>query len=140
MATLPRIMTAAQYNEYLRTGRIDAKEAPKAKATPSHTFGVMNGLETKYSYYLDGLKSAGEIEWYEFELFTLRLAPRTTITIDFIMKMADGAMNLKDTKGGFVREDSRIKLKWAAKLLRGKYGVAIVTENAAKNGWEEEWL
>lgn len=132
-------MTAAQYLEYARTGKI-AGQAPATKAAPSHTFGVMNKLETKYSFYLEALKGAGEIEWWEFEMFTLRLAPRTTITIDFIMRMKNGAMNLKDTKGGFVREDARIKLKWAAKTLRGKFGVAIVTENPAKNGWCEEWL
>jgi hypothetical protein len=140
MSTLPRVMTAAQYRQYVATGSLDVVSIPTPKNAPSHTFGEMNKLERKYSYYLEGLLKAGEIQWYEYELFQLRLAPRTSITIDFLVKEKDGALNLKDTKGGFIREDAMVKLKWAAGRLRGKYGVAIVRENAAKTGFEEQWL
>jgi hypothetical protein len=133
-------MTAAQYRQYLNTGHTDAKEVSTVKAAPSHTFGVMNGLETKYSFYLEGLRMAGEIQWWEFERVTLRLAKGTTYTPDFLVKHADGREVFHETKGGFERDDSKVKRKVAAEMFRGKFGVVMVRQNAAKNGWEEIWL
>lgn len=133
-------MTAAQYRQYLATGRIDEKDVSTVKKAPSHTFGVMNRLETLYSFHLEGLRQAGEIRWWEFERVTLRLAHRTTYTPDFFLKYADGRECFHETKGGFVREDGRLKLKIAAEMFRGKFGFAMVTQNAAKTGFEECWL
>lgn len=143
MSTLPRVMTAAQFQEYHRTGRIDAKEVSTPKKAPSHTFGQMNGLETRFSYHLEGLRLTNEIKYWLFEKITLRLADRTTFTPDFFAKHSGGnEINdvFYEVKGGFERDDSRVKRKVAAQQFRGQFRIVLVLENAAKNGWEEREL
>lgn len=88
---------------------------PKARARFPR--GTMNKTEAAYAAQLELRKRAGEIADYRFEALTLQLADRTTLTVDFLVIKPDGLIELHETKGGFMREDSWIKLKVAATLL-----------------------
>lgn len=72
-------------------------------------------LEESYSGYLHVLMLAGDIQRYAYEPITLRLAPKTTLTPDFLVITKDGQLELHETKG-FAREDAMVKLKVAARL------------------------
>lgn len=77
----------------------------------------MNATESGYALELEARKLAGEIRWYAFEPFKLRLADRTTYTPDFILWMQDGSMQAHEVKG-FWRDDARVKFKVAREMFR----------------------
>jgi len=76
----------------------------------------MNGLEKRFSQYLEDLKSKGKILWWRFEGIKLSLTDcdnRTTYTPDFDVLNADGSMTIYETKG-FWKPAARVKTKCAA--------------------------
>ena len=73
----------------------------------------MNKLEAAYAQHLDALKHAGMVAWWRYEAVGLRLADRTFYHPDFLVMMADGALEAHETKG-FMRDDANVKLKVAA--------------------------
>ena len=80
----------------------------------------MNRLETAYAGQLALRQRAGEVCWWAFEPITLRLAPRTSYTPDFLVLLADGTIECVEVKAlwsdgrvGY-RDDARVKLKLAA--------------------------
>ena len=73
-------------------------------------------LEEAYANYLHALLLAGDILQYRYEPLRFQLAPNTTITPDFQVKLKDGSYEFHETKGGFVREDAIAKLKICARL------------------------
>lgn len=90
----------------------------------------MNKLEAKYAGVLELRKKAGEIAAYWFEGLKLRLADRTFYTPDFVVQLADGSLELHETKG-FMRDDAAIKLKVAAETFPFRF--VLVTWS--KGGW-----
>jgi hypothetical protein len=101
------------------------KRAPRPK---------MNKTEARYAKYLELMVKAGEITAWRFEEMTFKLAPDCRLTPDFFIVNEWEAPNdiwvrditIADTKGfkrkkngadGFwIEEDSRVKLKLAARL------------------------
>ena len=86
---------------------------PASRSRENHHQGEMNGLEKRYAQHLELRKQVGEIEDWRFEPIKLLLAPKTTFTGDFVVKVA-GSLELHETKGWW-EEDARLKIKWAAK-------------------------
>ena len=74
--------------------------------------GTMNKLEEKYSLYLNGLKTTGEIIDFRYEAIKLRLADKTFYTPDFAVFYPD-RIELHETKG-FMEDDANVKIKVAA--------------------------
>jgi hypothetical protein len=78
--------------------------------------------EQRYALLLGQWQETGQVLRWRYEAMRLRLAPRTTLTVDFWLTMppalADPRMQLHEVKGGFdVRqEESLVKLKQAAAL------------------------
>jgi hypothetical protein len=93
--------------------------------------GEMNKLEAKYSEYLEGLKSAGDILWFKFEGLKLRLADNTFYTPDFFVMLADETLECHECKG-FMMEDANVKVKVAASMYPFRF--VVVKANARKNG------
>lgn len=85
-----------------------------------HAAGEMNKTEAAYAQQLALRKNAGEIAWWGFESMKLRLAKATYLTVDFVVQLADGTLEMHEVKGRGVggrfwaEEDARIKLKVAA--------------------------
>lgn len=74
--------------------------------------GVMNGTEQAYADHLEALVRAGVVRRWYFEAVKFKLGPRTHYTPDFLVVFADGRVEWHEVKGGFIREDAQIKMKW----------------------------
>ena len=96
--------------------------------------GKMNKTETAYAEYLELQKHAGEVLWYKFEGIKLRLADNTSYTCDFAVLPSDGILEMHECKGGFWRDDARVKIKVAASL----YPFRFIAVKKKGNGWERE--
>jgi hypothetical protein len=97
------------------------KPSVKAKARTRGRDRGMNKTELYYASYLDGQKVAGKVHEWMFEGIKLRLADLTYLTIDFVVIMADGSIELHDTKAWWkkagkvgITEDASVKMKVAA--------------------------
>jgi hypothetical protein len=106
------------------------------KKRKGHTPGEMNGLEKRYSLHLETEKALGLIQDWRFEPLKLLLAPKTTFTGDFVVKMPDGSLELRETKGWW-EEDARLKIKWAAKDFRWMFS-RIVGVKWERGDWQYE--
>lgn len=76
--------------------------------------GTMNGTEAAYATLLEARRRAGHLQAVAYEAITLKLAPRTTYTPDFLVVTDEGYVECHEVKGGFTRDDARVKLKVAA--------------------------
>lgn len=90
-----------------------AKRNPRAAGSTSGD--EMNGLEAAYAAELRLRTLAGEVAFWAFKPFNLRMAPRTYFRPDFLVLLADGTTEIVDTKGHW-EEDARLKIKLAARL------------------------
>jgi len=80
-----------------------------------HKPGEMNLTESKYADMLEARKLAGEIQTWEFERYTFKLADDTRYTPDFAILFANGSMEFIDAKGGGpIDPKSLVKVKCAA--------------------------
>ncbi len=79
--------------------------------------GQMNRTEAAYAAHLDARKAAGEILWWRFEGVTFRLAERCSLTPDFLILLASGALEAHDAKGSphVFTDDAKVKMKVAAR-------------------------
>lgn len=77
----------------------------------------MNKTEARYAQYLEARRAAGEVAWYAYEAFKLRLAERTFYTPDFAVLLASGRLECHEVKGGHWEDDARVKIKVAARLF-----------------------
>ena len=76
----------------------------------------MNKTEARYAQYLAALQAVGEVNRYYFEPVRFRLADRTTYTPDFMVVVLD-RVEFHEVKGGFVRDDARVKFKVAREMF-----------------------
>lgn len=113
------------------------KPAPASPAKPLARGQMsprkMNATEKAYNDHLWLLRHAGEIVWHDFEAVKLRLADDTYYIPDFIVMLADGAIQMHETKG-FWRDDARVKIKVAAALFPFKF-IAVQKHG---DGWKTE--
>ena len=92
--------------------------------------GRLNKTEAEYAGMLELRKRAGEIAWYAFEPFKIRLADRTFYDIDFGVMLADGRLEVHEVKGGFITDDGRVKLKIAAEHFPAQFFLCQKTKGA----------
>lgn len=95
--------------------------------------GVMNKTEQRYADYLEGRKRQGEILWYKFEGFKLRLADNCFYTPDFAVLNHHAQLECHEVKG-FWQDDARVKIKMAADL----YPFVFIAIKVEKTGWRME--
>jgi len=122
-------VTPAEYRQLLTS------RAPKGKkiyALGRLKAGTMNGLESRYAAHLELRKAVGEVAWWEFEGIKLRLADATFLTVDFDVMLADGTIELHDTKGGPIEDDAAVKIKLAAEKYPFRF--FVVRENRKRDG------
>ena len=103
----------------------------------------MNGTESAYKLKLAVEKNKGEIESFEFEAITLKMAEGVRYTPDF-MVIRNGFIELHEVKAGRINkagkvkaitEDaSRIKLRIAAEQYPFRFMLAVLS----KQGWKVE--
>lgn len=106
----------------------------------------MNGLERAYAEHLEVQRLAGEVAFWAFEPFALRLAKKTRYTVDFLIVLADGTTELHEVKAqwstgkaGF-KDDARVKTKVAAELYWiWQFVVAVGKTRAKRDGGGVSW-
>ncbi len=96
----------------------------------------MNKTEAAYAMLLDARKRNGEVLAYWYESVTVKLADGVRYTPDFSVLLRDGSFELHEVKGGFIRDDARIKLRVAARHTPFTYVLAQY-HNKGK-GWTIE--
>jgi hypothetical protein len=108
-----------------------------AKASkPRRIPGLMNATEKEYAGMLDARISRGEVACYWYERMTLKLGADLRYTPDFLVLMADGSLEVHETKGPLVRDDALAKLKMAADAYPFRFW--MIQKQAKKLGgkWE----
>lgn len=127
-------------------------DSQPAKADPVPLAGVlpvavgelrdpgMNKLEAAYAQHLDALRHAGTVIWWRYEAVGLRLADRTFYHPDFMVMMADGALEIVEIKGRkgdsyYCMDDAKVKVKVAAAQFPMRF--FIVWPNKS-GGWNRE--
>lgn len=99
----------------------------------------MTKIEIDYGEQLEQRRRAGEIQWFAFESLKLRLADNTFLEPDYLVQVADGALEIHECKG-FWEEDARIKFKVAAQLYPFRF-VGVTHEKTVIRGmkvWQFE--
>lgn len=99
--------------------------------------GEMNKLEARYDTELWQLRHTGGVIWHKFEAVKLRLADNTFYTPDFAVMIADGTMEMHETKG-FWEDDARVKIKVAASLYPFRFKALKPLPAKRGGGWEVE--
>lgn len=93
----------------------------------------MNKLEADYAMQLEMRKRVGQILWYEYEAVKLRLADNTFYTPDFMVMLANGELEIHETKSHW-EDDARVKIKVAA----DKFPFRFIAMTRVKGQWKEE--
>ncbi len=122
-ADMPAPMRALYVQQLERIAPPTAPGAPPvaapapapARARPQHKSGEMNKTEKAYAAHLDARVQAGEVLWWKFESIKLYLAPKTFLTVDFFVQLADETLEAHEVKG-FWEDDARVKVKVAAAM------------------------
>ena len=99
--------------------------------------GAMNKTEQAYADFLGQQKQAQHILWYKFEGVKLRLADNTFYTPDFVVMLANGALQLREVKG-FWRDDAKVKIKVAADIYPFQFIAVKVRPKKDGGGWSVE--
>lgn len=119
--------------------RAGVAEGGQAVALPVATGALrepdMNKTEAEYAQMLEARRVSGEILWWAYEAMTLKLADNTRYTPDFLVMLADGALEVHETKGGFIREDGWLKLKVAAGMFPFRFFLCQKQAKKAGGGW-----
>lgn len=102
--------------------------------------GDLNKTEAAYRDHLVLLKSAGEIQWFEFEPVKLRLADNTFYSPDFGVLAKDGVYECHEVKGAraIFRDDARVKIKVAAQRHPFRFLAAYPVGKLSAGAWEVE--
>lgn len=96
----------------------------------------MNKTEAAYATLLDHQVRAGQLHAWRYEAIKLRLADNTYYTPDFWLVYPDGRCQFTEVKGGFWRDDARVKIKVAAEQFPWfRFAAAQYTK---RTGWQIE--
>jgi hypothetical protein len=98
--------------------------------------GRMNKTEAAYEQVLAARLHAGEILWYRFEAYKLRLADNTFYTPDFPVITATNELMFIEVKGRWT-DKARAKTKIAASQYPHRF---IAIHRVGRHGWRSEDL
>ena len=102
-----------------------------------HTHGLANKTETAYGRELEMRRRVGEVAWYRFEGFKLRLADNTFYTPDYAVMLADGTLECHEVKG-YWEDDARVKIKVAAEMYPFRFVAIQALPKKQGGGWKIE--
>jgi len=97
----------------------------------------MNKTEAAYDERLRYQLLAGDILWYKFGGFRVRLADGAYYKPDFAVLTKDGFLECHEVKG-FWREAARVRIKTAAEMYPFKFIAVKALPKKAGGGWEVE--
>lgn len=99
----------------------------------------MNRTEQLYASHLEIQKHLGNVAWWDFEAVKLRLGDDCYFIPDFIIMLADGSIEVHDTKGtqkhytkkagehfvGRIEDDAQVKMRACAERYPFKFYTAF---------------
>jgi hypothetical protein len=137
-------ISAAEFREMQAKPKAPAQgpAAPKGKqqwALGRMPQGLMNKTEERFlAEYIAPFMAAGEIVWWCFEGFKLRLADNTFLTVDFALMRKNGEFELVDVKGckAMIEDDAWVKLKVARDKFPFRFFVTWPLPK--RSGWHFE--
>ncbi|MDR5777590.1 MULTISPECIES: hypothetical protein [unclassified Caballeronia] len=102
--------------------------------------GEQNATERRYEAHLEQQRRSGEIQWYMFEGIKLKLAPRTFLTVDYVVLPASGVLEMHDVKGAraIFSDDAKVKMKVAAWIFPLVFKVVYPRKARDGGGWDVE--
>lgn len=105
-----------------------------------HKPGEMNRTESAYADLLALKVLNGEVDSWQFEAITFKLAADCRYTPDFAIYHADGTLEFVDVKGGGPMDPkSRVKIKCAAdKFPQFSFSIAQCIAKKHGGGWNRE--
>jgi len=117
------------------------KTRPSARgkfATVKKNDSGMNKTEAEYAQHLEALKHAGQIYDWWFEKVTMKIAPDTRLTPDFLIQLPSGELIFDDVKGSMAiyQDDAKVKMKVAANTFPFRFRIVIPRTQKAGGGWE----
>ena len=150
-------LTEAEYADLMRRRNTPAageKSLPSAEREPAGRRQVATSAENapsgpkfkskaeaRYAQILEARKRAGEIADWDYEPITLvvgRGGSRVTrFTPDFAVHLHDRTVELVEVKGGYIRDDARVKLLAAVRQWPGFRWTLVV---GRKGGFDVERL
>lgn len=110
---------------------------PVARSRAKRVPGQMNATEQRYASELQVRKNIGDIADFWFEGIKLRLANSTFYTPDFMVMLANGEIELHETKGHW-EDDARVKIKVAAEQYPFRFIAAKPRPKKDGGGWKYE--
>jgi hypothetical protein len=120
--------------EHGRQVRIDpAAREPDVRKTLG---GYRSKWEAEYADVLALRQAAGEVSWWSYESWTVKLADDCRYTADFIVGLADGSLEAHEVKGHMWAKNVQ-KFKLAAEAWCGKMFAAFVMVRKVKGQWFE---
>jgi hypothetical protein len=108
--------------------------AGKARGRVGHTQERMNKLERAYADHLNLRIACGEVACWDFEAVKFKLANRCWYTVDFLVQLPDGTLELHECKG-FLEDDAAVKLRLMPRIW-GAFRLFIVRRKGG--AWEIE--
>lgn len=109
------------------------KVTPKGRVSSLPARRGMNGTETRYAQYLELRRINEEVAWWGYCVWRFRLADGAWYTPDFMVMLADGTLEIHETKGGFIREAAAVRLKVTSEAY-WLFPVKLIRE--IKGGWQ----
>lgn len=112
----------------------------KVQALGRLKVGEKNNTETAYGEHLEWLKHTGKVAWYRFEGIKLRLATKTSLTVDYAVMRSDGVLEMHDVKGskGIYFDDAKVKMKIAAEMYPFIFKIIYPIPKGKGGGWNVE--
>lgn len=125
----------ARAMQHAHVGGVEAGATITPVATGELRDHGMNKTEAEYAGMLEIRRQRGEVAWWKYEAVTLKLADSTRYTPDFMVMLADGRLEVHETKGGFIREDGWLKLKLAAEAFPFRFFLCQKMAKKAGGNW-----
>lgn len=138
------VMTAKEYREMIANKQQPSHQSPLSKykaldkyyALGRKKVRKMNKTERLYADLLERKKSVGEIIDYWFEMINLRIGDNCFYRIDFLVMNKDCTLEVHETKGGHITDDSLVKIRAAAEI----YPFKFIMMQLVKGEWHEREL
>lgn len=99
--------------------------------------GERNKLEAAYEQHLESRKQAGEVLWYKFEGMKFRLADNCFFTPDFAVLLANGEMEMHETKSYWM-DGAKEKIRISAELYPFRFVAVYAVPKKAGGGFSYE--
>jgi len=99
--------------------------------------GERNKTEAAYENYLKALQAVGDVLWFKFEGFKLRLADNTFYTPDYAVMVRGGGMEMHEVKGYWL-DDAKVKIKIAADMYPFRFLAVKAKAKKDGGGWAVE--